>query len=271
MRPSAVALILLLLSGTAGAADPLSEARRLYNLGQYEMAERLAREASSIPAKSDAARVVLGRIQLERFRQSSDPKDLATARESLKMVDPGHLDAGERVELGIGFAEALYLEGRYGAAASLFESVRQRSVILGGPAHERVLDWWATSVDRQAQRLPTEERSAIYQTVLKRMEQEIAEYPGSTAAGYWLAAAARASANLERAWHEAMASWLRATLAEDRGAALRADLDRLVTQAIIPERAAKVASATTPRPDPKEAQATMLQEWEAFKRQWSKN
>jgi len=263
-------MILLLLSGKVGAADPLLEARRLYNLGQYEMAERLAREASAIPAKSDAARVVLGRIQLERYRQSSDPKDLAVARESLKMVDPRHLDAAERVELGIGLAEALYLDGQYGAAASLFESVRQRSVILGGPSHERVLDWWATSVDRHAQRLPPEERTPIYLAVLKRMEEEIAEYPGSTAAGYWLAAAARASGNPERAWHEATASWLRATLAEDRGAALRTDLDRLVTQAIIPERAAKMTSAATPRSDPKEALTAMSQEWETFKRQWSK-
>jgi hypothetical protein len=269
MRWCAVALVLL-LSGTASAADPLSEARRLYNLGQYEMAERLAREAAALPAKSDAARVVLGRIQLERFRQSSDQKDLVTARASLKMVDPGHLDASERVELAIGLAEALYLEGHYGAAASLFESVRQRSAILGGPAHERVLDWWATSVDRQAQKLPADERAPIYHTVLRRMEEEVAEYPGSTAAGYWLVAAARASGNLERAWHEAMASWLRGTLAEDRGAALRADLDRLVTQAIIPERAAKIAATATPRSDPKEAQAAMLQEWENFKRQWSK-
>lgn len=270
MRWCAVALILLVLSGTLSAADQLVEARRLYNLGQYEMAERLAREAAALPAKSDAARVVLGRIQLERYRQSSDPKDLATARESLKMVDPGHLDASERVELAIGLAEALYLEGHYGAAASMFESVRQRSAILGGPAHERVLDWWATSMDRYAQKLPPDERTAIYQMVLRRMEEEIAEYPGSTAAGYWLAAAARASGNLERAWHEAMASWLRATLAEDRGAALRSDLDRLVTQAIIPERAAKTASTATPRTDPKEAQAAMLQDWEAFKRQWAK-
>jgi hypothetical protein len=269
MRPCLLALILLTLGGMATAADPLSEARRLYNLGQYEMAERLAREALTNPARMDAARVVLGRIQLERFRQSADQKDLATARESLKMADPARLDAAERVELAIGFAEALYLDGQFGAAASLFESVRQRSAILGGPAHERVLDWWATSVDRQAQRLPADERAPVYLAVLKRMEEEIAEYPGSTAAGYWLAAAARASGSLERAWHEAMASWLRAPLAEDRGEALRLDLDRLVRQALIPERAAKTPPGA-PRPDPKEAQAAMLQEWESFKRVWSK-
>lgn len=269
MRPCLVALILLLLGGSVGAADLLSEARRLYNLGQYEMAERLARDAAANPAKTDAARVVLGRIQLERFRQSADQKDLAIARDSLRTADPARLDAAERVELAIGLAEALYLDGQFGAAASLFESVRQRSVLLGGPAHERVLDWWATSMDRQAQQQAIDARPAVYETILERMEEEISENPGSTAAGYWLTAAARASGNLDRAWHEAMASWLRAPLAEDRGAALRVDLDRLVTQALIPDRAAKAASGPL-RPDLKETLAAMLESWESFKRMWSK-
>jgi hypothetical protein len=233
------------------------------------MAERLARDAAANPAKTDAARVVLGRIQLERFRQSADQKDLAIARDSLRTADPARLDAAERVELAIGLAEALYLDGQFGAAASLFESVRQRSVLLGGPAHERVLDWWATSMDRQAQQQAIDARPAVYETILERMEKEISENPGSTAAGYWLTAAARASGNLDRAWHEAMASWLRAPLAEDRGAALRVDLDRLVTQALIPDRAAKAASGPL-RPDLKETLAAMLESWESFKRMWSK-
>jgi hypothetical protein len=266
MRPCLVAVLLAALTASAQAADPLTEARRLYNLGQYEMAERLAREATTIPARADAARVVLGRIQLERFRQSSDPRDLSTARASLRMVEAAALDAAERVELTIGFAEALYLDNRYGAAAQLFESVRQRSSLLGRPAHERVLDWWATAVDRQAQTHPPDERPALYRRILDRMDEEVAENPGSTAAGYWLAAAARASGDLERAWHAAQAGWLRAALAEDHGAALRADLDRLVLQAIIPERAAKVAG----RGDPKEPQAAMREEWESFKRSWTK-
>ncbi len=265
MRPYVVAFLLLAIAGPVVAADPLAEARRLYNVGQYETAERLAREAAAIPSRTDGARVVLGRIQLERFRQSADPRDLTTARESLRMVDTGSLDASERVELTIGLAEALYFEERYGAAAQLFESVRQRSALLGAAAHERVLDWWATAVDRQAQARQAEERPAIYGRVLERMTEEIAEFPGSTAAGYWLAAAARASGDIEQAWHAALAGWLRATLAEDRGAALRADLDRLMTQAIIPERVARLV----PKADPKEAQAAMTAEWEAFKKMWS--
>lgn len=266
MRLCLLAVVLLALSGRAIAADQLSEARRLYNLGQYEAAERMAREASALPAHADAARVVLGRIQLERFRQSADAKDFNAARESLRMVDATVLDASERVELAIGLAEALYLEGRFGAAAQLFESVRHRSALLGRPAHERVLDWWATSLDRQAQTVPAEDRPAVYRRILPMMEEEIAENPGSTAAGYWLAAAARASGDLERAWNAALSGWLRASLGEDRGVALRADLNRLVTEAIIPERAGKLAG----RDDAKEAHTALTQEWEAFKRAWTK-
>ena len=266
MRSCAVALLLVIIAVPAHAADQLAEARRLYNLAQYEMAERLAREAAAVPARSDAAKVVLGRIQLERFRQSSAAADFNAARETLRSVDPSGLDAAERVELTIGLAEALYLEGQFGAAAELFESVRQRSVLLGRPAHERVLDWWATSLDKQAQARPPEERAAYYALILPRMQEEVAENPGSTAAGYWLAAASRASGNLERAWHAAKAGWLRAVLADDRGVALRKDLDRLVTEALVPERAARQAG----RSDPKDAQSALQQEWDAFKKAWTK-
>lgn len=261
----AAIVFLAVTPGQATAADPLAEARRLYNLAQYETAAKLAREATAVPARADAARVVLGRIQLEQFRQSADQRDLEQARESLRMVDTSALDTLERLELLIGQAEALYLEQRYGSAAELFESVRQRSSLLGTPAHERVLDWWATSLDRQAQQRQGAEKMALYARILERMNDEVAEHPGSTTAGYWIASAARATGDLERAWSASLAGWLRALQADDRGAALRADLDRLVTQAIIPERAAKLSPNY-----PKEAAASMAAEWESFKKAWSK-
>ena len=56
MRPYVVAILLLAIAGPVAAADPLAEARRLYNLGQYETAERLAREAPrSRPAPTPRA------------------------------------------------------------------------------------------------------------------------------------------------------------------------------------------------------------------------
>ena len=261
-----MAAILLALTVSARAADPIAEARRLYNLGQYDAALKMATEALSVQGRADEARVVLGRIHLERFRQTAHGDDLAQARAALMAVDPKTLDARQRTELLIGLAEALYMEERYGGAADLFESVLEQSEGLGVSAHERVLDWWATSMDRQAQRRPQDERAGQYKRILERMRQEIRTHAGSTAAGYWLAAAARASGAVEDAWHAAMAGWVRAVLAEDRGATLRADLDRLVVQAIIPERAVKLAG----RGDPKAAQSAMLSEWGAFKAAWSK-
>src|SRR5512134_1406109 len=103
------------------ASDQRIEARRLYNLGQYDAAEKLVREELTVRDSSDAARVVLGRVQLERYRQSADPADLAAARESFRSVDPLVLDSRDQVEYTIGLGEALYLEDRFGAAAQLFE------------------------------------------------------------------------------------------------------------------------------------------------------
>lgn len=254
------------LAAPVGASDQLAEARRLYNLGQYDAAEKLVREELTVRDSSDAARVVLGRVQLERYRQSADPADLAAARESFRSVDPLVLDSRDQVEYTIGLGEALYLEDRFGAAAQLFESVLTRSSVLGVSAHERVLDWWATALDRQAQTRPVEDRSAAYAAILGRMREEVVQYPGSTAAGYWLAAAARGAGDLEGAWQAALAGWVRASLAEDRGAALRADLDRLVVQAILPERAARLAKPAETKP----ALSVMLTEWESFKGAWSK-
>ena len=106
---------------------------------------------------------------------------------------------------------------------------------LGPVAHERVLDWWATAVDRQAQLRPPAERGELYGRDLgPRMARGDLAGCGIDAAGYWLAAAARGGGDLERALNEATAAWVRASLARDGGVALRADLDRLVVQGILP-------------------------------------
>jgi hypothetical protein len=264
-RLTLAALGLLMAVAPLQGADALSEARRLYNAAQYEAAERAARDAVLVPAVADAARVVLGRTQLERFRQSADPQFLTAARESLRNVDPGLLGYSERLELAVGQGELLYLDDRFGAAAELFEPAIDRSAVLGAAAHERVLDWWATSLDRHAQTAAPEDRPAIYRRLLDRMRGELAIDPGSAPAIYWLAAAARGAGDLDRAWQAAIAGWVRASLAPDRGAAVRADLDRLVVQAIIPERAARL-----PTQDFRQAARGMRNEWDAFKAGWAK-
>lgn len=266
MRPLIVVAVLLLFGAApARAQDAVADARRLYNLGEYDAAERIARQATDGPEAIDAARVVLGRIQLERYRRSGAQSDLAEARNELRAVDPRAIDERARLELTIGLAEALFLEDRFGAAAELFEPVIDASSSLGTVAHERVLDWWATALDRQAQLRPRAERAVMYERMVERMSNELAMDPASGVATYWLAAAARGRGQIERAWQIALAGWMRAPQTRDRGAALRADLDRLVIQAIIPERVANLGLR-----DPSQALAGMLGEWEAFKATWSR-
>ena len=87
--------------------------------------------------------------------------------------------------------------------------------------------------------------------------------PASAPASYWIAAASRASGDLDRAWSAAFAGWIRATLARDRGVALRTDLDKLVVDGIIPDRAARAGAR-----DRRQTQTALAAEWDAFKKTW---
>jgi tetratricopeptide (TPR) repeat protein len=260
------ALVIVVLSGTlVAAADPLAEARRLYNLGQYEHAAKLAREAIKVSSSAESARLVLGRIYLERYRQSNEPDDRAQAVQALRTVNPQGLDRHERAEWTIGQGEAMYLDDRFGPAVELFERALDSKESLGPGQRERLLDWWATALDRLALSTGRDAREPVYARIVTRMEQEFAADPGSAPAAYWLAAAARGAGNLDRAWNAAMAGWVNAPLGKDHGAALRADLDRLMVQGIIPDRALRLQ----PR-DPKQATAVMLSEWDALKATWTR-
>jgi hypothetical protein len=266
LRRQGFAFLLLALAAVpAVAADSLSDAHRFYNAGQYEAAERAAREAIRSLATANRGRLVLGRVQLETYRQSANPEDLAAARDSLRQVDARALEPRDRIELTIGLGEALYFEDRFGAAAEVFESVLGSSSTLGPASHERVLDWWATALDRLAQTRPPADRGPVYDRICERMAAELASDPGSTPASYWMVAGARGRGDLEAAFNAATAAWVRAPLARDRGAALRADVERLMVQAVLPERAARVVSK-----DRKQTLAGMINEWDAFKSNWTR-
>ncbi|HET7617046.1 MAG TPA: hypothetical protein VFK20_00955 [Vicinamibacterales bacterium] len=259
-------LLLAIAAGPARAAAPdqIGVARRLYNEQQYDRALQVVREMERAHGETAPLRLLVGRIELEMYRQSARPEDLEAARVALRAIDGHLLDARERLELTIGLAELLYFDDRFGATAELLEPVLDATALLGSSAHERALDWWATALDRQAQ-TNSGAADAAYARILTKMEAELQKDPSSTPAGYWLAAAARASGDLDRAWAAAAAAWVRAPQAQDRGARLRADLDRLVRQAIIPQRAARLQVR-----DHGQALAGMLNEWEAFKAQWAR-
>jgi hypothetical protein len=186
--------------------------------------------------------------------------DLTNARERLRRLDPQRLAPRERVEYIVGLGEALYLDQSYGAAAAVFDSILQTGEFSSPGSRDRVLDWWADSLERDVRPRPDMDRRVVYQRIRERMNEELAVHPSSSTAAYWLAAAARGQGDIQAAWDAAEAAWVRSPLATDRGVALREDLDRLVLRAIIPERA-RVSAQT---PDSLRAQ------WEQFKERWKR-
>jgi hypothetical protein len=247
------------------ATAQLADARRLYNQTRYDEAIKAATVAQSDPATADEGSLIIARANLERYRQSYNATHLTSARESLKSIHAVKLAPRSQGEYLVGLGEWLFLDDRYGAAAELFDAALGRTYDVGPGGRDRVLDWWATAMDRYAQVTPSR-RTEIYQRIVDRMQEELRERPESIAGGYWLPAAARSMGDLDRAWQSAIAAWLRARVAADQGAQLRPDLDRLVETAIIPERARELAA---PGNDPKDAADVMLEEWAQLKTAWN--
>ena len=96
------------------------------------------------------------------------------------------------------------------------------------------------------------------------MNEEIQRDPGSPVANYWLAVSARGAGDIDGAWNSAIAAWVRSMLSPDSTSRLRDDLDRLVTQALIPERSRTVAVR-----EPQDAVSALKTEWELIKQQWN--
>jgi hypothetical protein len=126
-----------------------------------------------------------------------------------------------------------------------------------------LLDWWATALDREAQTRAPERRGRVFERIADRMETELREDPGNTVANYWLAVAARGIGDVDRAWGAAVAAWVRSTLKPESAETLRTDLDRLVIQALIPERARARSAQQQP-----ELLAALRAEWDLVKQQW---
>ena len=250
----------LLLLGAA-PQNALVRARQLYNQQQYDAAIAAAQEARARPDLADAAAVVLGRSHLERYRTTSAEADLAAARESLVAAAASRLVARDRLDLLIGLGELLYFEGRFGPAAEFFGAALGAATAADATSREHVLDWWAIAIDHEAQASSDTDRRRLYARMLERVEPAAAGEQPSAAAMYWVAAAAAGMDDFGRAWHAAIAAWIRAPLAAGPHAALRSDLERLVQQVIIPGRAVMLAAAA----DPKQTSASMQAEWNAIK------
>ena len=259
-------LVAVLIASVLGAApalaadnDPLARARLLYNEHKWEASVAAADQARANPSRADSADLIAARALLERFRESAGAMDLTNARERLRRVDPRRFGPRERLEYIVGLGETLYFDGSYGSAASVFDSVLAPASAVPAGERERVLDWWASALDRDARPRSEFDRQAVYQRVRDRMYAELASVPNSSVAVYWLCAAARGQGDLQGAWNAAQAGWVRAPLAGDGGDRLRLDLDLLVTSALIPERARVLGQPP----------AAIRAEWDRFKERWA--
>ena len=146
------------------------------------------------------------------------------------------LSPRDQVDLLVGLGQSLYLTDLFGPAADFFDTALERGTLLPDRDRLMLLDWWATALDREAQAAAPNGRARLHARIAERMEEELRHDPGSAPANYWLAVAARGAGDLDTAWDAAVAGWIRATLGPE-ASQLRADIDRLVTEALIPERA----------------------------------
>jgi hypothetical protein len=264
MRVVMLAMAALVLAHGARAAEPasLTRARTLYNAADYDGAIAAAAIARTQTPAGDAAALVEARARLERYRRNANPEDLMTARDALNAIRASALAGRDQVDFLVGLGQSLYLTDFFGAAADLFDTALERSAPLPDRDRMLLLDWWATAVDREAQTAQPERRARLAAQITTRMDDELRRDPGSAPANYWLAVAARAAGDLDAAWDAAVAAWVRATLGPATEQ-LRADIDRLVMQAVIPERARAHRSR-----DQIDSTDAMRAQWESVKQQW---
>ena len=261
-----LAVTLAILMETAGllaTREDLARARQLFNDRKFDDAIIAATAARKTPDTADADAIVLARAHLERYRQVPDPADLGAARTALGAVGVDRLTTPDRAEFLIALGGSLFLEDDFGAAAEIFESAIEIAPAAGESARESVLDWYGSAMERWAAPYVTSRRAVMLTRLVARMETEQAKNPGSRAASYWLAAGLRAQGELDRAWQAAIAAWVRAPIAGNSALALRADVDRLVLEGIIPDRGKEA-----PDGDREGRETALRAEWELVKQKW---
>lgn len=258
----------MMCPGLASAQSDLERARALYNAGQFDDSIAAAAVARHKPAAEPSATLIAARARLERFRQKHDPEDLGTARADLVSLNPRALAPQEAIEWQIGIGTALFLENQPGPAAEMFATIlptaRGR---LPAAEYDKLVEWWASTVARVAESQTGPARKEAYSAMLSAVRGELDRAPLSWPAAYWVVVASRGAGDLEGAWNAAVTGWIRAGSHAD-GEHLRGDLDRFVTQTLIPERA---QARTGQRLDASATQAeitALTEQWRALTDLW---
>lgn len=257
------AVVLVCATPAVAQRAELAKARSAYNQQQFDDAIQAALTAQKVGVTADAATVVLSRSYLERYRLRANPTDLAAARAQLGTVRIANLDARDHVDFMMALGEALFFEDDFGAAAAMFESGIEAALAQGAATGDAMLDWWGSAIERQAESLERDQRAVVFIRMRERMTEELARNPASAAAGYWVVVGARGAGDPVGAWDAAIASWVRARLSGSRAEKLRADLDKLVLEGIIPDRVRQVASDKRG-----EIESDLRTEWAVVKERW---
>ena len=263
-----VGALLLVSPGLAAAQNDLARARAFYNEGHFDEAISAATNAGRRPASAASATLIIARSRLERFRRLGDPQDLATARTELVSLNPRTLAPQEAIDWQIGVGTALFLENQIGPASEMFNSILQVArTLLSATEYDKLLEWWGATLSRLAEGMTGDGRRHAYARLHAVTKLELDRNPLSRPATYWTVVSSRGTGDLEAAWGAAVAGWIRAGDEKDSGP-LRADLERFVTQTLIPERA---QARTGQRLDAKNTLgeiAVLNEEWRSVTGKW---
>ena len=270
MRSILVCAVLVLVCPLLAAAqNDLERARALYNAGQFDESIAAAAIVKAKPAAEASATLIAARARLERFRQKGDPQDLGAARTDLVSLSPRNLAPQEIIEWQIGLGTALFLENQPGPAAEMFSTILPTARARLSPAElDKLVEWWASTVARVAESLTGAARKEAYAAMLRAVRDEIERNPLSWPASYWLVVAARGAGDLDGAWNAAVTGWIRGGSQQD-SQHHREDLDRFVTQTLIPERA---QARTGERLDSRATEAeiaVLTEQWRALAAHWT--
>ena len=251
------------------AQTDLERARALYNEGLYDDSIAAAMLAKNKPAAAPSAALIAARARLERFRKGKDPKDLATARADLVSLNPRNLAPQEAIEWQIGLGTALFLDDQPGPAADMFTSVLPSARAKISPAElEKLVEWWAATLSKVAEALTGSARKEAYLAMRSAVREELDRNPLSRPATYWTVVSRRGTGDLDGAWNAAVAGWIRVGSQPD-AKEFRGDLERFVTQTLIPERAQlRTGQRLDSRATMSEI-AVMNEEWRAIAARWS--
>jgi hypothetical protein len=260
-------VLALLCPAPAAAQSDLERARALYNAGQFDEAIAAAK-ASSKRSTAPSATLIIARSRLEKFRTLGDQRELVTARAELVSLNPRTLAPQEAIEWQIGVGTALFFENAPGAAAETFTAVIPSArALLTEAEFEKLLEWSGAALSRLAESLSGDHRKQVYETLRSHAKRELERNPLSRPAMYWAVVGSRGVGDFEAAWGGAVAGWIRANPPD--GQALRADLERFVTQTLIPERAqARTGQRLDAKPTVAEI-ASLTEEWRALTKRWS--